>query len=209
MEKILVVGANGTTGKQIVDLLKSSNVFEPVAMVRKEEQTKQFKNQGIKTIIGDLEQEVGYTSKGIDKIIFAAGSGGKKVEAVDQEGAKKMIDAGKEANIKKFVMLSSVGADDPSDSSELKEYLEAKHNADEYLKNSGVSFVIVRPGTLNNENSKGKIELSKSLYNHGEITRADVAKTLVNSLQDNIKNDSIFEIIQGSTPINEALKSIK
>ena len=38
MEKILVVGANGTTGKEIVNLLNQSQYFEPYAMVRKPEQ---------------------------------------------------------------------------------------------------------------------------------------------------------------------------
>lgn len=37
MENILVAGANGTTGKKIVNLLKSSQYFNPIAMVRKQE----------------------------------------------------------------------------------------------------------------------------------------------------------------------------
>ena len=33
MENVLVAGANGTTGKQVVKLLKSSQYFNPIAMV--------------------------------------------------------------------------------------------------------------------------------------------------------------------------------
>ena len=105
MENVLVAGANGTTGKKIVNLLKSSQYFEPIAMVRKEEQQEQFKKDNIKTVLGDLEKDLSHTVENIDKVVFAAGSGGKKVVEVDQEGAKSLIDASKQANVKKFVML--------------------------------------------------------------------------------------------------------
>ena len=45
--------------------------------------------------MGDLTKDVSHTTKGIDKVVFAAGSGGKNVVDVDQEGAKKLIDASK------------------------------------------------------------------------------------------------------------------
>jgi hypothetical protein len=51
---------------------------------------------------------------------------------------KKTIDASKKANIKKFVMLSSMGADKPEETTQLQEFFKAKYNADEYLKVSGV-----------------------------------------------------------------------
>ena len=148
MENILVAGANGTTGKKIVNLLKSSQYFNPIAMVRKEEQMDQFKKENIDTVLADLEQDVSHSMKGIDKVIFAAGSGGEKVIEVDQEGAKKLITASGKSKIKKFVMLSSMGADAPEKAENLKKYLEAKHNADEYLKASDLTYTIVRPGSL-------------------------------------------------------------
>jgi uncharacterized protein YbjT (DUF2867 family) len=55
------------------------------------------------------------------------------------------------ANIKKFVMLSSMGADKPEETTQLQEFLKAKYNADEYLKVSGLNYSIVRPGSLTNE----------------------------------------------------------
>ncbi len=85
MENILVAGATGTTGKKIVNLLKASQYFNPIAMVRKKEQIEQFKREGVDTVLGDLEQDISHALNGIDKVIFAAGSGGKKVIEVDQE----------------------------------------------------------------------------------------------------------------------------
>lgn len=205
MENVLVAGANGTTGKKIVTLLKNSQYFEPIAMVRKKEQQEQFENENIKTVLGDLEKDVSHTVKDIDKVIFAAGSGGKKVVEVDQEGAKNLIDASNNANIKKFVMLSSMGADNPEQTEDLKDYLKAKHNADEYLKSANIMHTIVRPGSLTNDAGTGKIELQDKLNKKGSITRDDVAQTLVRSLHDDAAINRTFEIIEGDTLISKAM----
>ncbi|OAD46184.1 SDR family oxidoreductase [Polaribacter atrinae] len=205
MENILVAGANGTTGKKIVNLLQASEYFNPIAMVRKESQKKQFEDNSVTTILADLEGDVSFTTENIDKIIFAAGSGGKKVEAVDQEGAMKLIDAAKKTEVKKFVMLSSMGVDNPESSNTLKDYLQAKQNADTYLAESALPYSIVRPGSLTNEKGKGKIEKSNKLNKSGEISRDDVAETLVYALYDAAAVNNTFEIIAGSTLIKEAI----
>lgn len=208
-ENILVAGANGTTGKKIVTYLKESQYFNPVAMVRKAEQQKQFEIQDIDTVLGDLEEDVADVVKGIDKVIFAAGSGGhtgpEKTTAVDQEGAKSLIDASKKAGIKKFVMLSSINADDPSSSDKLQHYLEAKKNADEHLMNSGLNYTIVRPGSLTNDSGTREIKASKKV-DYGEITRDDVAYTLVHVLNDDVAQNAVFEMIEGDTRIEDAIK---
>ncbi len=209
MENILVAGANGTTGKKVVDLLEKSKSFNPIAMIRKEEQKSKFESKGVTTVIGDLEEEISHVTKNIDKVVFAAGSGGKKVVEVDQEGAKKLIDVSKKSGIKKFVMLSSMGADNPGEADDLKEYLKAKHNADIYLKDSNLNFTIVRPGSLNNQKGSGKIILKNKLKTSGEISRDDVAETLVRSLHDNVANNAVFEILEGEIPVEEALQNIE
>ncbi|MBR9846455.1 MAG: SDR family oxidoreductase [Algicola sp.] len=206
MENVLVAGATGTTGKKVVQLLKASQYFEPIAMVRNENQKAQFEAQDIKTVLGDLENDISHTVENIDKVVFAAGSGGKKVKEVDQEGAKKMIRASEDSKVKRFVMLSSMGAENPKESNELYEYLKAKHNADEFLKSSNLKYVIVRPGSLTNEKGTGKIKLAESLNEFGEISRDDVAQTLVRSLHDDASNKTVFEILEGETLIGKALE---
>ncbi|NNE76524.1 MAG: SDR family oxidoreductase, partial [Pricia sp.] len=191
MENILVAGAHGTTGQKIISLLKASQYFKPIAMVRKEEQVERFKSKGVDAVVADLEGNLSKAVEGIDKIIFAAGSKGQKLIEVDQEGAKSLTDEAKKANIKKFVMLSSLGAENPEDADQLQDYLKAKHNADEYLKKSGLSYCIVRPGTLNNETGNGKIMLSKHLGKRGEIPREDVAQTLVRVLHDDTAKNAV------------------
>ena len=90
-ENVLVAGANGTTGRIIVDLLKKSNNYNPVAMVRKKEQKEDFEKNNVSAILADLEEDLSHTTKNVQKVIFAAGSKGKNVKGVDQEGAKKLI----------------------------------------------------------------------------------------------------------------------
>ncbi|TVZ51287.1 SDR family oxidoreductase [Dokdonia sp. Hel_I_53] len=209
MEKIVVAGATGTTGNKIIDLLNESQYFEPIAMVRKESQKEQFESRGIKTVMADLEGDVSHSVNGADKVIFAAGSGGKKVKEVDEQGAIKLVDASQNSNIHKFVMLSSLGADAPGEADDLEEYLWAKHNADEHLKGSKLNYTIVRPGSLTNDKGNQKIKLSSSLKEQGEISRDDVAQTLVRSLNDDVANKSTFEIIKGDTLIGDALDKVQ
>jgi uncharacterized protein YbjT (DUF2867 family) len=204
-KQVLVAGANGTTGKFIVNLLKDSTAYEPIAMVRKEEQQQSFEKDNVKTVLADLEGDVSHALKGIDKVIFAAGSKGKNVIGVDQEGAKKLMIAGKEAGISKYVMLSSMGADNPSKAEDLKDYLVAKQNADKFLRASGLNYTVIRPGTLTDEDGDGKIELEEKLGKRGKITRQDVAKTLVEVLDENILLNQTVEILSGDELIIEAV----
>jgi len=206
-ENVLVAGASGTTGRIVVDLLKQSDNYNPVAMVRKKEQKEEFEKNDVTAVLADLEEDLGHTTDNIQKVIFAAGSKGKNVIGVDQEGAKKLTDATKNSQASKFVMLSSMGADNPSVSEDLKEYLQAKQNADNYLKDSGVNYSIVRPGALTNKNGSGKIKLEKKFDDFGEISRADVAKTLVEVLDDKTRENETFEILSGDTEIDKAVRS--
>ncbi|AGC77701.1 SDR family oxidoreductase [Nonlabens dokdonensis] len=208
MEKVLIAGATGTTGKQVVNLLNESQYFEPIAMIRKEDQKAQFEAQNVKWIMGDLSEDISHTCENVDKVVFAAGSGGKKVVEIDQEGAKKLIDASQKHNIKKFVMLSSMGADQPEEAEDLQEYLEAKHNADKYLKNSNLNYTIVRPGSLTNDEGTNHIQLSHKLNKQGEISRADVAQTLARVLHDDTANKETFEILKGETLISKAIDTM-
>ncbi len=206
-ENILVAGANGTTGRIIIDLLKAAENYKAVAMVREQEQKERFEKDDVTVVLADLEKDVSDAVKNIDKVIFAAGSGGEDVVGVDQEGAKRLIDAAKAAGVKKFVMLSAMGADNPSTSEELEDYLRAKKHADDYLKDSGLNYTIVRPGSLTDDAGTGKIILEEKLENEGSITRADVAKTLVAVLEDNVRHNEVFEILAGEVPIEEAVRS--
>ncbi|SKB29986.1 Uncharacterized conserved protein YbjT, contains NAD(P)-binding and DUF2867 domains [Salegentibacter holothuriorum] len=206
-KNVLVAGANGSTGRIIIDILKESEKYQPIAMLRKQEQKEHFEKENVAAVLGDLEEDLNETVKGANKVIFAAGSGGKKVIEVDQEGAKRFTDAAKNAGVEKFVMLSSMGADNPTISKELEGYLRAKGNADDYLRKSGLDYTIVRPGALTDKDGSGKIQLKEKLEKQESISRANVARTLVEVLDDDVKQNQIFEILDGETPIEKAVRS--
>jgi uncharacterized protein YbjT (DUF2867 family) len=206
-KNVLVAGANGNTGRIIIDLLKKSDNYRPIAMIRNQEQKDHFEKENVSTVLADLEENLTQAVKNAHKVIFAAGSKGKNIIDVDQEGAKSLIDAAKEAGLEKFVMLSTMGADNPAKGDDLEDYLRAKQNADDYLKASGLNYSIVRPGSLTDERSTGKIQLQEKLDKRGSISRADVAKTLVGVLDDEVKKNHVFEILNGETSIEIALRS--
>jgi uncharacterized protein YbjT (DUF2867 family) len=204
-QNILIAGANGTTGRIIINLLKDSETYRPIAMVRKQAQKEVFEKSQVASVVADLEKDLSHAVKDVDKVIFAAGSKGKMVFEVDQEGAKQLMNAAKDAGVRKFVMLSSMGADNPSVSKELEGYLKAKQNADEYLKATDLRYTIVRPGSLTDLEGTGKIQLKEKLENFGKISRADVAQTLVKVLEDGVRQNQVFEIITGDTLIQNAV----
>lgn len=209
MEKVLVVGATGQTGKRVIEILNNSQSFEPVAMIRKEEQKEIFDDMDVETVMADLEEKVDQALIGIDKVVFAAGSGGStgedKTISVDQEGAIKIIDAAKKSKVKKFVMLSSMGADEPSKHKKLEVYLQAKKKADEHLKASGIPYTILRPGALTDDMGLAKVKLAEKLDEQGEISRDDVAFLLVMSLADPLVKNKTIEAVEGSESIKSAI----
>lgn len=214
-QKVLVIGANGSTGKFISKMLNSSATYQPVAMIRKDSQAKYFEDKGIETVLGDLEKDFEPAFKGISKVIFAAGSGAdtgpEKTKAVDQDGAIKSVDLAKKHKIEKFVLLSSMGADNPDDfkDSKMYAYLLAKHKADEYLIKSDLNYAIVRPGSLTDDAGTGKIEAAVNLGKRGKITREDVAQTIVETLDSKHASATSFEILEGEDEIKDALSNLQ
>ncbi len=208
MEKVLVAGATGTTGNKVINLLKETEHYIPVAMVRKASQQTEFESKGVASVLADLTEDLSGSTKGIDKVVFAAGSKGKNLEEVDRDGAKKLVDAAKEGVVKKFVMLSAIGADRPEEAEELQAYLHAKKDADNHLQESTLNYTIVRPGTLNNDTGTNRIKVSKRLKPEGEIPREDVARVLVASLDTKVAQNKTFELLSGETEIDSALQHL-
>lgn len=210
---VLVVGANGNTGKQIVNLLLENDHYVR-AMVRASEQAEELTKMGAKPVIADLENDVNFAVEGCDAVIFAAGSGPDtgedKTLGVDRDGAIKLIKACEQNAVNRFVMLSSIGADNPDQGpSKLQTYLKAKAEADEKLKKSNLNYTIIRPGRLSDNNMTGKIVADKKLQKKdGEISRADVASTIVASLLNENTYRKTFEILSGDQPINVALSTL-
>lgn len=87
----MIIGANGTTGRIISEMLANSKKYQAIAMIRKVEQIEFFNKLGIETCIGDLEQDFSNCFNCIDKVIFAAGSGSKTGRKKQQALTKKEL----------------------------------------------------------------------------------------------------------------------
>ena len=215
--KVLVAGAHGKTARRLVRMLVEDG-HTVRGLVRKEEQTDDVEADGAEPVLVDLEAEeveggIGRAVEGCDAIVFAAGagpgSGAARKETMDYGGAAKLIEAAKEHRVRRYLMLSSMGAGDPEGGPEaMRPYLRAKARADERLKSSSLDYTIIRPGSLTEDDGKGTIEAAEQLGRRGEIPREDVARTFAVALQSENTYHKIFEIIGGETPIREALKRI-
>ena len=124
---ILVAGATGKTGRQVLQYL----------MDRESSDTGDLPH-GVNLRSGDLADLPSDVCDNMDVVIFAAGSGGntgaEMTDKVDRDGAKKLVDIAGRSDVKRFVMLSSVGADQANPTGDLAHYLKAKHDADAHLK---------------------------------------------------------------------------
>ena len=112
---LLVIGANGGVGSKLVKQLKEDQV-DFTAGVRKNEQIETLKQDNIEATLVDVEkdsiEDLTETFNGYDKVLFTVGSGGStgadKTIIVDLDGAIKTIEASKQANIKHYIMVSTL-----------------------------------------------------------------------------------------------------
>ena len=184
--KILIAGSTGNTGLRLTRQLVEAG-HEPIAMHRSSSDTSELPD-GVATREADLTQLEDGMCEGVDAVVFAAGSGGdtsaEMTDKVDRDGAVDLIDHARAADVQRFVMLSSVGADDPDPQSDLHHYLKAKHDADEHLKASGLKYSIVRPVALTDDDGSRNVKLGDDVDPKGKAARGDVAAVIVRALTD-------------------------
>lgn len=183
--QILIAGATGNTGLRLTkELAKRGHT--PVAMVRESSDTSGLPKEAVrvKADLTDLDPSV---TDGCDVVVFAAGSGGdtseEMTDKVDRDGAISLIDIAEKGGVRRFVMLSSVGADNPPEDSDLKHYLEAKHAADEHLINSSLEYAILRPVHLTDDGPTGKVLLGDDVDPNAKAARGDVAQLLADAAE--------------------------
>ena len=177
---VLVAGATGKTGLRLTQTLLA-NGHHPIALVRDSSDTSDLPN-GTETRHGDLTDLQPGVCDGCDVVVFAAGSGSstgpEMTDKVDRKGAMDLVDAAKKAEVARFVMLSSVGADNPDPQGDLAQYLKAKHDADAHLQASGLPYMILRPVALTDEGRSNSFLLGVDVDKTATASRSDVAFVL-------------------------------
>lgn len=208
--KISIVGGHGNIAMLLHPILKEKG-HQVRGIIRKEEQADELREAGAEPVVCDIEEQADISDAvgDADAVVFAAGagpgSGAERKWTVDRDGAIKLMQAAITNGIKRYVMISAMGTDNPRGNDVFKTYLQAKEEADEALRNSGLAYTIIKPGRLTDESGNGKVSLANELEK-GEIPRADVAAVLAEILETPEAAGCQFDLVSGNTPIPEAVK---
>ena len=209
--KVLVIGANGNTATRVVRLIKNETSHEPIAMIRNTTQRVKFDKLGVTTELGDLEYPIDHAIMGCNAIIFAAGSGSQtgkdKTVLVDHIGAIRSMVTAQVHGVKRYVMLSTINAEENSNS-RIAHYHKAKAFADRHLIDTNLDWTIVCPGGLRDEEGNGLVSVHSDLFLEGITTRDNLAASLVSCLELPNTIGKRFSLIEGKTPIKEALLNV-
>ena len=208
--RVLVIGANGNTATRVVGRL-AAGPHDPVAMIRAPAQRTKFDALGVPTVLADLEYPIDHAVAGMDAVIFAAGSGGHtgkdKTVLVDQLGAIRSMVAAQLAGARRYVMLSSIN-NDVNSTSPIAHYHKAKAHADNHLRETGLDYTIVCPGGLTDDPATERVAVSPELHGRGLTSRENLAEVLVGCLDRDNTVGKTFSLLDGETPLDEALGSV-
>jgi uncharacterized protein YbjT (DUF2867 family) len=214
MSTIVIAGGHGQIALRLARVL-SARGDTVRSLIRNPGHEAGVHATGAEPVVADMERldDLAEYVDGADAVVFAAGagpgSGPERKRTVDLGAAVKLLDAARKTGVARYLMVSAMGAADPTRGSQaMRPYLEAKSEADAALAASDLEWTIVRPGGLTNDPGTGMIEIAPSLGRRGSITRDDVAAVLAACLDEPRTVRATFELLQGETPIAEALAGL-
>jgi uncharacterized protein YbjT (DUF2867 family) len=211
---VVIAGGHGQIALRLARLL-SARGERVRSLIRNPDHVADVEDAGAEAVVFDLEQgssdELASVATGADAVVFAAGagpgSGAERKRTVDLGAAVKLIEAARGAGVRRYVMVSSIGADDPSSGGAMRPYLEAKAEADAALVDSGLDYTIVRPGVLTNDPGTSRVTAGPDVA-RAEITRDDVAAVIIAALDEPSTVGKTFVVVGGETPIPSALAQL-
>jgi uncharacterized protein YbjT (DUF2867 family) len=213
MSTIVIAGGHGKIALRLARLL-SARGDTVRSLIRNPGHAAGVHATGAEPVVADMEEldSLAEFVEGADAVVFAAGagpgSGPERKRTVDLGAAVKLLDAAQATGARRYLMVSSIGAGDPSSGSgPMRPYLEAKAEADAALSASDLEWTIVRPGGLTDEPGTGLVSVGE-LERGGTVTRDDVAAVLTACLEEPRTVRKTFALLQGETPIAEALAAL-
>ncbi|MFI0261322.1 NAD(P)H-binding protein [Streptomyces sp. NPDC017056] len=216
--RIVIAGGHGQIALRLERLLHERG-DEVAGIIRRPEQAGDLLAAGAEPVVCDLESasvgDIARHLEGADAAVFAAGagpgSGIERKETVDRAAAALFADAAEAAGVRRFVVVSSMGADTkPPEGTDpvFAAYLRAKGAADADVRaRAGLDWTILRPGRLTDDPGTGLVSLAEST-GRSEVSRDDVAAVLAALLAEPGTAGRTLELIGGDTPVDEAVRAV-
>jgi uncharacterized protein YbjT (DUF2867 family) len=218
--RVVIAGGHGKIAL-VLERQLAQRGDEPVALVRNPDHADDVRAAGAEPLVVDLEaigaEELAGHLRGADAVVFAAGAGpgstAERKRSVDRDAALLLADAAAAAGVRRYLLVSSMGAQDaPSeteDDSIWGAYLRAKRDAEQGVRDrTDLDATVLRPGRLTDEPATGRVTLAESPVGHEEVTREDVAATLVALLDAPGTVGRTLELINGTVPLTTAIDSL-
>ncbi|MCX4724536.1 SDR family oxidoreductase [Streptomyces sp. NPDC090052] len=214
--RIVIAGGHGQIALRLERLLAARG-DEVAGIIRAAGQADDLRSAGAEPVVLDLESatvdQVAQALSGADAVVFAAGAGpGSTVErkdSVDRDAAVKLADAAEQAGVRRYLIVSSMGADSTHRGDEVFDaYLRAKGAADDAVRaRRTLDWTVLRPGALTDDAGTGHVRL-EARTGRGQIPRDDVAAVLAELVETPATAGLTLELIGGSVPVSVAVKDV-
>lgn len=201
---IFLAGASQGVGREIAHCL-SQQSFKVIAFLRSEDSQAELEAMGMSAALGDALDlaavEQAMLTKPIYTVITTIGGLPKDGRRADYWGNKNLIDTAVKAKVQKFILISSIGSGNsavalpPQALETLGPVLAEKAKAEQYLTDSGLTYIIIRPGGLKSEPATGNGILTENPTVAGTIHRADVAQLVCRCLTTERANHKVLSAI--------------
>jgi uncharacterized protein YbjT (DUF2867 family) len=211
-ELVLVVGATGGTGRQVVAQLQDQG-YGVRALVRDAASAAEKLGPEIEIIVADVRDPESLVPafEGVTSVVSAIGAGEKagpnSPEFVDYGGNKNLIDAAVNAGARQFVLVSSMGVthEDHVLNRIFGNVLIWKMKGEDYLRATDINYTVVRPGGLHDKpGGEQKIIFEQTdTVKSVSISRADVAAVCVAALRYPEAHNKTFEVFSIKEPADE------
>lgn len=216
MTQVFIIGGAGKVARRLSKRL-AGREHAPVGLYRNPDQKAELADLGARPVLGDLTEldaeRLADLMKGSDVVVFSAGAGGKggaeRTDAIDGEGFRTALKAAQIADVPRFLQVSAFpeAGRGGQVNARFENYMRIKKATDAELAESDRDWVILRPGTLTDEEGTGLVSAGLALP-YGNVSRDNVAAALAVLVEQPAVSRKIIELTDGGDPVAAAISRL-